>query len=103
MKKTPRRIVSPVSLREVYHEPGEFAAKMIIDPNMSPSIERVDVDIRNADGRSMEFTARRWGTKLTVSFKIDGSTPDGVSVIDILLRRKDEPPIKERLDFWVVK
>lgn len=103
MKRTPKKIVSPVNLREVYHLPGEFSTKMIIDPALSPSIERVDVDVRNADGKTMEFTARRWGTKLTVTFLIDSSTPDGVSVIDLLLRRKDEPPVKERLDFWVVK
>lgn len=101
--KRSRRIVSSVSLREVYHVLGEFSAKMIIDPTVSPTIDHVDVDIRNADGKSMEFIARRWGTKLTVSFKIDSSTPDGLSVIDILLRRKDESPIRERLDFWVVK
>ena len=103
MKRTNRKIVSPVSLREVYHVPGEFSAKMIIDPAVSPLIEKVDVDVRNSDGRTMEFTARRWGTKLTVSFKIDQSTPDGVSVIDILLRKKDGEPVKERLDFWVIK
>ncbi len=76
---------------------------MIIDPAVSASIEEVDVEIRNSDGKVMDFTSRRWGTKLTVSFKIDAGTPDGVSVIDILLRRKDEPTIRERLDFWVVK
>lgn len=103
MKRAPKRIVSPVSLREVYHVQGDFTAKMIIDPGMSPMIERVDVDVRNSDGKTMDFDYRRWGTKLTISFKIDGNTPDGVSVIDLLLRRKDGPPIKERLDFWVVK
>lgn len=103
MKRTSKRIVSPVSLREVYHLQGEFSAKMIIDPAVSPTIEKVDVEIRNSDGKMMEFTARRWGTKLTVSFKIDQSTPDGVAVIDVLLRRKDGPPVKERLDFWIVK
>jgi hypothetical protein len=102
VKRLSKKIVSPVTLREVYQLPGDFSAKMIIDPAVSPQIERVEVDVRNSDGRTMEFTARRWGTKLTVSFKIDESTPDGVSVIDILLTRKDGPSIKERLDFWVV-
>jgi hypothetical protein len=98
-----RRIVSPVSLREVYQHQGEFSAKMIIDPAVSPSIEDVEVDIRNSDGRTMEFTARRWGTKLTVTFTIDSTTPDGVCAIDFLLKRRDEGPIRERLSFWTVK
>jgi hypothetical protein len=103
VKRASKKIVSPVTLREVYQLQGDFSAKMIIDPAVSPQIEKVEVDIRNSDGKTMEFTARRWGTKLTVSFRIDESTPDGVSVIDILLMRKDGPSIKERLDFWVVK
>jgi hypothetical protein len=103
VKRSHKRIVSPVSLREVYAEQGEYSAKMIIDPGFSSSIEKVDVDVRNADGLSMDFTARRWGTKLTISFVIGPNTPDGVSVIDILMKRKDEPVIRERLDFWVVK
>lgn len=103
MKRSPKKIVSPVSLREVYAEVGDYSAKMIIDPTMSPNIDSVDVDMRNADGRTMEFTARRWGTKLTVAFKIDGTTPDGVSVIDIVFRWRDRDPTRERLDFWVVK
>ena len=103
MKRASKRVVSPVSLREVYHLQGEFTAKMIIDPALSPMIERVDVDMRNSDGKMMRFDYRRWGTKLTVSFVIDEGTPDGVAVIDLLLRRKDAPSIKERLDVWIVK
>ena len=103
MKRTSKKVVSPVTLREVYQLQGDFSAKMIIDPAVSPQIDKVEVEIRNSDGKAMDYTARRWGTKLTVSFKIDESTPDGVSVIDTLLMRKDGPPIKERLDFWVVK
>lgn len=103
MKRSSKKIVSPVTLREVYQLQGDFSAKMIIDPAVSPQIDKVEVDVRNSDGKTMEFVARRWGTKLTVSFKIDESTPDGVSVIDILLMRKDGSPVKERLDFWVVK
>lgn len=103
MKKYNKKFVSPISLQEVYAETGEYSAKMIIDPKLSPTIDDVAVDIRNSDGESMDFTAKRWGTKLTVSFKIDHTTPDGVSIIDILLKRKDQSPIKERLDFWVIK
>lgn len=95
-------MVSPVSLREVYHELGVFTAKMIIDPSLSQAIDGVEVEVRNADGRVMEFTARRWGTKLTVQFKIDETTPDGVSVIDVTMRRRGLLT-RERFDFWVVK
>lgn len=103
MKRAAKRIVSPVSLREVYQLQGDFSAKMIIDPAVSSSIEKVDVEVRNSDGQMMEFEARRWGTKLTVSFKIDETTPDGVSIIDIILTKKDGSLVKERLDFWTVK
>lgn len=103
MKKPLKKIVSPVSLREVYAEVGDYSAKMIIDSTASQNIDSVDVDIRNADGRTMEFTSRRWGTKLTVAFKIDGTTPDGVSVIDMTFRWRDRNPTRERLDFWIIK
>lgn len=95
-------IISPVSLREVYAEKGDYSVKMIIDPSLSNFIESVDVDVRNADGRRMEFIAKRWGTKLTLSFKIDESTPDGVSVIDVTMKKRGQV-IFERFDFWVVK
>ncbi len=103
MKRPQKKVVSPVSLREVYQHQGDFSAKMIIDPSFSPVIDKVDVDVRNSDGKTMEFTARRWGTKLTVDFKIDESTPDGVSVIDITFQWRDRSPTRERLDFWVIK
>jgi hypothetical protein len=103
VKRVPKKIVSPVSLREVYHQQGEFSAKMIIDPVVSPNIERVDVDVRNSDGKTMKFVAKRWGTKLTMSFTVDGETPDGVSVIDIRLMTRDGSVVRERLDFWVIK
>lgn len=76
---------------------------MIIDPSFSQAIERVEVDVRNSDGKKMKFEAKRWGTKLTVDFKIDETTPDGVSVIDLTFRWKDRDSTRERLDFWVIK
>lgn len=101
--KRGRGIVSPITLREVYHTQGDFSAKMIIDPRESPSIETVDVDMRNSDGRPMVFTARRWGTKLTISFKVDRDTPDGVSVIDVRMLGKDGKSKAERFDIWIIK
>ena len=99
-----RRLVSPVSLREVYAHPGEHTVKMLIDPAQSPTIESVFVELRNSDGRPMPFTFKRWGTKLTVGFTTDSRTPDGVCVIDLTLRRaRSEQVIRERLSFWTVK
>jgi hypothetical protein len=103
VKRSSKKIVSSVSLREVYHHQGDFSAKMIIDPSFSQAIERVEVDVRNSDGKKMKFEAKRWGTKLTVDFKIDETTPDGVSVIDLTFRWKDRDSTRERLDFWVIK
>ncbi len=101
-RKSTQGIISPLSLRDVYAAMGEYSAKMIIDPRQAQSIDRVDVEIRNSDGRKMEFVAKRWGTKLTVDFRIDASTPDGVSIIDVTMHRKGET-IRERFDFWVIK
>ncbi len=100
-----RKLISPVSLREVYAERGKYEAKMIIDPDDSPGIDDVDVDVRNSDGLPMKFTAKRWGTKLTINFTIDEETPDGVSIIDVYMRGKIRggQPVRERFDFWVVK
>lgn len=98
-----KSVISPITLREVYDQTGEFSAKVLIDPRVSQEIETVAVDIRNSDGRSMDFSTRRWGTKLTLNFKIDDGTPDGVSVIDLLLRRRDGSTIRERLSFWTIK
>lgn len=98
-----RRVVSPISLRKVYAQPGEYTVKMIIDPALSQGIESVSVEVRNSDGGRMAFAAKRWGTKLTVSFTIDATTPDGVSIIDLTLLRPRADAVRERLSFWVIK
>lgn len=100
--KAAKGVLSPVNLREVYQLQGEFTVKMIIDPSLSQAIEGVEVDVRNSDGNKMQYSAKRWGTKLTVSFVIDDSTPDGVSVIDVTMRRRGNQT-RERFGFWVVK
>jgi hypothetical protein len=98
-----RRMVSSVSLREIYEQPGEFTAKMLIDPAASQGIESVEVEVRDSDGKKMSFDSKRWGTKLTVSFVIDAGTPDGVSVIDFTLHPRNRPIVRERFSFWVIK
>lgn len=98
-----RTIVSPISLREVYAQPGEYTAKMLIDPSVSLMIDSVATEIRDSDGLPMRFSSRRWGTKLTLSFEIDSSTPDGVSIIDLRLRKRSGPVVRERFSFWVFK
>lgn len=97
-----RGVVTPVTLNDLYRERGEFTAKLIIDPRESGKIDTVDVHVWNSDGRPMDFTAKRWGTKLTVTFKIDEKTSDGVGVIDMLLRGKQWVESRERLSFWIV-
>lgn len=92
-----------MNLREVYAETGAMAAKFIIDPARSPEIDSVDVRMTNADGRPMRFEFKRWGTKLNVSFHIDETTPDGVSIVDVVMRGRGIDEIRERFDFWVVK
>ncbi len=96
-------IISPITLRDVYHEPGDYTAKFLIDPRESTHIESVDVTVRNPDGRDMPFQARRWGTKLTVSFKIDQDVPDGVVVIDVSMTNRAKVVKQERFAAWVVK
>lgn len=98
-----RRLVSPVTLREVYAYPGEHTVKMLIDPAASPGIDSVSVDVRNSDGQTMPFTHKRWGTKLTITFVTDSTTPDGMCCIDVLLRRLRSKPVLERFSCWSVK
>lgn len=95
--------MSAINLREIYAQPGEYSVKMIIDPRESQEIESLTVSVRNSDGRAMEHTHRRWGTKLTVQFSIDETTPDGVSVIDVSLSGRAGRQDLERFSFWVVK
>lgn len=101
MKK--RGIISPITLRDVYHEPGDYTAKFLIDPRESTQIETVDVAVRNTDGNDMPFQARRWGTKLTVSFKIDQDVGDGVVIIDVSMTNRAKVVKQERFSTWVVK
>ena len=54
-----------------------------------------DVDVHNSDGRPMNFVAKRWGTKLNISFTIDELTPDGVSIIDVVMRGRKNDVVKE--------
>lgn len=92
-----------MSLRDVYAQKGEYSVKMAIDPAASQNIETVIVDVRNSDGERMAFEHKRWGTKLTISFTIDAQTPDGVSIIDLTLRTRNQKLTHERLSFWVIK
>jgi hypothetical protein len=99
-----KRLVSPVIFREVYAHPGEHTVKMLIDPLESPRIDHVSVEFRNSDGIPMPFAFKRWGTKLTIGFKTDEYTPDGVCVIDLTLRRIGSDRLtRERFSFWTVK
>lgn len=98
-----RGLVSPSSLLEVYAYRGEQSARLMIDPNESPTIDRVDVRMTNSDGRPMDFSFKRWGTKLNLVFTIDERTPDGIAIIDVFLHGRSIGEVRERFDFWVVK
>jgi len=96
--------VTPVTLREIYHHPGEHSVKLLIDPSESPSIDLVSAELRDADGAPVPVSLKRWGTKLTVGFKTDSATPDGVCVLDLTLRRlRSDWTRRERFSFWTVK
>lgn len=97
-----RPVLVPVSLREAYVEKGEYAAKIMIDPDLSPEIDVVEVGIWNADGSPLQYSYRRWGTKLNLSFVIDEKTPDGVVTIDVHMTGRGHK-INRRFCFWVVK
>jgi hypothetical protein len=98
-----RGVISPITLRDVYHEPGDYTAKFLIDPRESTQIESVAVSVRNSDGHDMPHQARRWGTKLTVSFKIDQGVPDGVIVIDVSMTNRSKSVKQERFSAWTIK
>ena len=103
-RKSKRGVITSMTLCNVYAHTGDYSAKLIIDQAASLGIESVDVDIRNADGKTMQFKSSRWGTKISISFKIDESTPDGVSVVDLTFHHsKYNDATRERFDFWVIK
>lgn len=102
--KTARRskgLITPISLEDLYVHRGRYSAKMSIDPKQSTGMQEVQVVMKNADGATMACDYRRWGTKLTLSFELNESTPEGVVVIDVLYRLKNESQ-SERFSFWVV-
>ncbi len=103
MRRRRRTSLTPVDLRDIYHEQGSFSAKFLLDPSLSRDVAEVTVRICNSDGKPMDHEFRRWGTKLTVAFKIDETTPDGVSVIDFTLITRAGDRTAERYDFWVIK
>jgi hypothetical protein len=92
-----------MNLLEVYAHPGQQDVKFIIDPRESVGIDHVGVSMSDSDGRPMDFTFKRWGTKLNLSFVIDGSTPDGVSIIDVTLRGRSIGEVRERFSLWTIK
>lgn len=97
-----RPLLVPISLQEVYAAPGEYTAKIMIDPEVSPEIEDVAVTVCNADGSPFDYNYKRWGTKLNLSFTIDSKTPDGVATVDILMSGKSKK-FNKRFCFWVFK
>lgn len=103
MKRTrdQRPPIVPVSLMEVYTQPGEYTAKLMIDPEVSQAVDNVAVDIWNADGSPIKHTYKRWGTKLNLCFLIEDGTPDGVVTIDVHLNGRSHK-INKRFCFWVV-
>ncbi len=92
-----------MNLKETYAYLGKQDVKFIIDPSRSPDIDSVSVRMTNSDGQPMPFSFRRWGTKLNLSFEIDQSTPDGVSIIDVTMSGRSMGEIRERFDLWVIK
>ena len=84
---------------QLYVEPGEYSAKFVIDSRRSAKTTITQVLVVDADGKPLEAQARRWGTKLHVSFSIGAETPDGASLIDFIL----DDGKRERFKFWVVK
>ncbi len=102
MRRRSRDPVIPISLREIYTEPGEYVVKLMIDPDLSSEIDGARAVVTNADGSPLRQSFRRWGTKLTVGFTIDQDTPDGVATIDVSLAAKDRT-IPSRFMFWVIK
>lgn len=95
-------VLTPITLRDVYAQLGDYSVKMMIDKSTSAGLETVDVSVRNSDGSSLLKDFRRWGTKLTLSFRIDEAVPDGLGIIDVRMVCRGRE-IKERFDFWIVK
>ena len=94
-----RSLITPVSLAEMYVQPGEHSTKFLLDPKRSATVEIESVVVVDSDGRPMRSEFRRWGTKLHVSFVIDDTTPDGVALIDFILGDGS----RQRFKAWIIK
>lgn len=94
-----RQAITAVSLFEMYVQPGTYSAKFLIDAKRAQGLEIKEVLVVDADGKPMAMEFRRWGTKLHVTFTIDGTTPDGVALIDFVIADGG----RERFRLWVIK
>lgn len=91
------------NLRETYHELGRYEFKIVLDPRTFKNAHLSEVAFRDSDGKTMKFDVQKWGRKINCTFIIDNSVPDGVSVVDMLLKDDDGHEHEGRTTFWVIK
>lgn len=87
------------NVRETYHELGVFEFKVVLDPKRYPDPSEVWVKMVDSDGSPMDFSIRRWGTKLNVTFTVDDRVADGVASLRLGLGEKQT----EMVTYWIIK
>lgn len=99
--KKQRGLFTPVNIEDVYRQLGQYTIKIIIDPRESAEVEIHEIVMNNSDG-PVRLSYKRWGTKLTMTFTVDESFPDGAASILIDMSSRGRRSI-EMLRIWVVK
>lgn len=90
-------------LRELYHEPGTYEFKIVLDGDVFKNCHESESSFVGASNTKVKYEMNSWGRKMNVSFKLDESIPDGVCAFSFSVKDKKGRNKKGYLSFWTVK
>lgn len=102
MQKQPDKL-AVYSLREIYHQLGEYEFKIVLNSRFFKSGHGSVVRMFDSDGKEMPIEQSTWGKKINVQFKIDEGVPDGVARIKLHLVPDKGPSFEKHLSYWTIK
>lgn len=91
--------LTPVNLREVYHELGEFEVRIVMSDELFSSYRDHQFLAIDSSGRRMQTRTRVWGNKIKCFFVIDGDVPDGVTTGQLIVNGH----VTKTFYWWTVK
>ena len=87
------------SMRETYHELGEYQFKVVLNSRFYRTGHDFSVEMFDSSNQRMNFKYEIWGRKLNITFVIDKNVSDGVAYVNVM---KGNNKIA-RLSTWVIK